>query len=621
MKSAIFVLACVCALSHADAEPKTVKLSVPSVGEVSVVCADPGGWRVSAAAKTEAGADVVTVELASDREARPPEFEVGFSFPGADVHHVWTPDYDKRFTLWPSFWPQSSGYVSQLASESPLLAALNSNDESVFSMAASEAFEKVVMTLGADARTCEIRGGLRFFSDPVPPRKSCRVSVRLDRRRLFWGDAVRTASDWVAAQAGFVAAPVPEAAYDPLYSTWYAYLQEVRDRPLEREARLAHDLGMRTMILDDGWQMPVARDTYDMTGDWQPATNRFPDMRGHVAAVRREGMRYMLWLAVPFVGERSAAWRRFRGKTLTVKEDGADGGKVAVLDPRFPEVREYLASTYERVVGEWGFDGVKLDFIDEFVRPDPDPAEKEDFAGRDIRGVPQAVDVLMKDVLRRLRAINPDVLVEFRQHYSGPAIRQYGNMIRALDCPADFTSNRRRICDLRLTCGRTAVHSDMLVWSADETPSGAAKPILSAIFGVIQYSMVLQTIPAAQREVIRHWLKFSQEHREALLKGEFRPHRPDLGYPFVEAQSASERIQAVYLDSWLVRTGAPDRPVCVINATDARELALRLDAAARIEGFDAVGRPAGTVKDVPAGLATVAVPPGGYVRITWRIGE
>ena len=66
MKRALFVLACVCALSHADADPKTVKLSVPSVGEVSVVCADPGGWRVSAAAKTEAGADVVTVELAHD---------------------------------------------------------------------------------------------------------------------------------------------------------------------------------------------------------------------------------------------------------------------------------------------------------------------------------------------------------------------------------------------------------------------------------------------------------------------------------------------------------------------------------------------------------------------------
>ena len=116
-----------------------------------------------------------------------------------------------------------------------------------------------------------------------------------------------------------------------------------------------------------------------------------------------------------------------------------------------PEVREYLISTYERVVGEWGLDGVKLDFIDSFQLPDKDPAIADGYAGRDYRSLPDAVDRLMKDVLTRLKKINPDVLVEFRQHYMGPAILQYGNMMRCADCPADPTANRKRICDLRLT--------------------------------------------------------------------------------------------------------------------------------------------------------------------------
>ena len=53
---------------------------------------------------------------------------------------------------------------------------------------------------------------------------------------------------------------------------------------------------------------------------------------------------------------------------------GKSPGRVGTLDPRFPEVREYLVQTYERVIGEWGFDGVKLDFIDCFTLGSHDPA-------------------------------------------------------------------------------------------------------------------------------------------------------------------------------------------------------------------------------------------------------
>ena len=147
-----------------------------------------------------------------------------------------------------------------------------------------------------------------------------------------------------------------------------------------------------------------------------------------------------------------------------------------------------------------------MDFIDQFKLVGEYPALKEDYAGRDCRSVPEAVNRLMKDVVVRLRKINPDVLIEFRQGYMGPAIRQYGNMMRCADCPADPTANRRRICDLRLTSGSIAVHSDMLVWSRDETPEGAALPILNALFSTIQYSMVLAKVPSAHREVIRRWL-------------------------------------------------------------------------------------------------------------------
>ena len=286
---------------------------------------------------------------------------------------------------------------------------------------------------------------------------------------------------------------MPDAAFDPLYSTWYAYLQDVRAKELEEEAGLAASLGMKTMILDDGWQKVDSTTFYSATGDWMPVPSRFPDMKAHVAAIHRAGLKYMLWLAVPFVGDESKAWTQFKDKALSIQGDKSPG-RTAVLDPRFPEVREYLIRTYERVVGEWDFDGVKLDFIDQFIQPKDDPAAKDGFVGRDYRSVPEAVNRLMKDVLTRLQAIKPNVLVEFRQHYMGPAILQYGNMMRVADCPADPCANRKRMCDLRLTSGGIAVHSDMLVWSRNETPEGAALPILNVLYSTIQYSMILKTI-------------------------------------------------------------------------------------------------------------------------------
>jgi alpha-galactosidase len=367
---------------------------------------------------------------------------------------------------------------------------------------------------------------------------------------------------------------------------------------------------MKTMILDDGWQKDESKGFYSKVGDWMPVKSRFPDMKRHVEKVHAAGLKYMLWLAVPYMGNEAAAYPRFKKMLLR-------DGECATLDPRFPEVREYLIRTYERAVGEWGFDGLKLDFIDSFTLPSKDPAVKEGYAGRDYRSLPQAVDRLMKDVLARLQKIRPDVLIEFRQRYMGPAIRQYGQMIRAADAPADPCTNRKRICNLRLTSGLTAVHSDMLVWSKDETPEGAALPILNVLFSTIQYSMVLQRLPAAHHQVIRHWLDFSQRHRSALLKGAFRPHHPENGYTWVEGEDDKERIVAVYAENACVRSGSADKPVYLVNATGGGEVIVDFAAKpARIELFTVLGKPAGQAS-AGAGLVRLAVPPSGYAKIVW----
>ena len=614
------VLAAIGVAGYADGMDGKAKViatvETPRSGIVEITCDDPAGWTFEPSVSEDAGRDVVTVRLNAQAVSKPPQFGVFFRVPGAGVQNVWTSDFSKDgFHLWPRlWWNWLTKYSSQLASEMPIAVGFNSTEESRVALACSETFEEVVFGLYAEEKSCDIIGRCEFFTQAAADRKEYVAKVMLDRRGRPWYETVKESAAWIDAVNGFKPADVPEAAYDPLYSTWYAYLQDVHDRELEAEARLAAQVGMKTMILDDGWQKQESKTFYSATGDWMPVKGRFPDMKRHVVEVHKAGLKYMLWLSVPFMGNEAKNYPRFKKMLLS----GTDTG---VLDPRFPEVREYLISTYERVVGEWGFDGVKLDFIDSFALPKEDPAVKENYAGRDYRSLPEAVDRLMKDVLSRLKKINPDVLVEFRQRYMGPAIRQYGNMIRAADCPADPTANRRRICDLRLTSGRTAVHSDMLVWSKDETPEGAALPILNVLFSTIQYSMILAKTNPEHLRVMRRWLAFTQEHRETLLKGAFRPHHPEGRYPVVEAEGARERIIAVYSPSACARVTSADKPAILVNATGAGRLLVSLPARpVRVEAFDVFGNPVSS-KVPREGLSEIEVPASGHVRIEFPPAE
>ena len=601
----------------AVASPVTNTVSTALCGDVRVVSDDPRGWKFALSSqKVCEGIEEVTVKISSAEESIPPEMILSFDYNGAKVRNVWTADYSKDYPrLWPALWNPWRG-SSQLACEIPLTVAIDGNNNSHLAVACSDAFNKADFGIIVKERTGDLICRFRLFNVEASPRKDYSVKFRIDTRVQYFGSAVSSASEWICKTSSLVPAPVPEDALEPLYSTWYAYLQDVKAPELEREAKLAADLGMKTMILDDGWQKLKSKTFYSATGDWNPVPSRFPDMKAHVDAVHRAGLKYMIWYSVPYVGEESKAWNTFKDKFLRIHGE-TPGGRVGVLDPRFPDVREYLIGLYERTIRDWGFDGVKLDFIDQFVftRDTPkDPVESTGMAGRDIRSLPEAVDELMRTILARLRKINQDVLVEFRQHYCGPAILQYGNMIRAADAPVDPGSNRRRICDLRLTSGRTAVHSDMIVWDRDETPEGAAQSVLSALYSVIQYSMVLDGIREDHKNVIRHWISFAREHRETLLKSQFRPYHPELGYPLVEAESASERIVTVYGMAGLIKASA-EKPLYIVNATDKKEVPVDMQGTGFVEYYDVFGNFVSS-RNIHAGVQVLEVPLSGYAKIS-----
>lgn len=578
---------------------------------VSISCDNPGSWAFKVEEVSLNGVTEATVLLTSPTNAVPPLFEVTFTASGTDVGHVWVPVCE-RSQLFPYEWGRAR-YTSELAKGSPIAAAFSEHDTNRLTASCDEALRYVEYGLSLGASDAKLYGCFRFFKKIEAPIDFYRVKIRIDERDIFWSKPVEDATAWIVASNGFKPAYVPEAAFDPLYSTWYAFWQDVTDKRLEKEFAPAAELGMKTFILDDGWQIEKPLGVYGTTGDWLPAPSRFPDMKGHVAKAHKAGLKYLVWAALPKVGHASEAYKRFKGKFLL---DEPVESCSAMLDPRFPEVREYLAATFAARLRDWDLDGLKLDFIDNMSYPAVDPAIAENFAGRDIKSIPHAVDVLMKEVLRRISEVKKDALVEFRQQYIGPAMLQYGNIFRSLDCPNDLVANRRQIADLRLTSMRQAVHADMLVWNRGDTPENAGRMILSAIFAAVQYSMQLDGLKKSHRDVIRHWIAFANEHREALLKGEFRPHHHDLCYPWIESWSAKERIAAVYCDGIIVPVLDDGKKTIVLNASSARGVAVEMkgEGARRVELRDVFGRKSGETT-LSKGIVRLDVPESGYAII------
>ena len=105
-------------------------------------------------------------------------------------------------------------------------------------------------------------------------------------------------------------------------------------------------------------------------------------------------------------------------------------------------------------------------------------------------------------------------------------------------------------------------------------------------------------------------------HREALLKGSFRPHHPENGYTWIEGESAAERVITAHANDVCVNIGASDRPVLLVNATGGKGLLAEFVANARVEFFDVFGKPAGSAS-VAKGISRLSVPVSGFAKVVW----
>lgn len=534
----------------------------------------------------------------------PSQLTIKWSVPLIGITGYWTPNSNL-----PRFIAMRASLEANLASQAPVAALFGDHSLNRYTFSLSDAFHKTVFNLSVKEEEARLNCSFNINLAEHEQKQDYQVGLLLDVRQQPYHESLNHVASWWAAMPAYKPAYVPPAANLPVYSTWYSYHQNFTEQQLLDECVQAKALGYETIIVDDGWQTLDTHRGYAYTGDWEP--ERIADMQGFAKKVHDTGMKLMLWYSVPFIGYQSKSFKQFEGKYLYRN----DRLSAAVLDPRYPQVRDFIVSKYVKDLKEWNLDGFKLDFIDNFTN------EAEDLppvtAEADFTSLYEGIDQLMVAIKNALTAVKPDILIEFRQSYTGPAMRKYGNMFRAGDCPNSALTNRIRTTDIKLLAGNTAVHSDMLMWNYQEPAPLAAQQFSNILFSVPQLSVRLKEIPVPHLNMVRFYTRFWLDHKEVLLDGDFEALSPELNYPLLQSTKNRRMVVGLYADMPVtLKKGIAN--LALVNAKDNEEVLFKLPEAAKydLEIFDCEGNlmKKGRVS-LKKGIHLFQVPPSGIMKL------
>jgi len=541
----------------------------------------------AAADTTSVSNGVVEISASGEGEVR-----IEWRIPCTSAVAYWSPEGSSSRWL-PPAWAKPQ--TSTLARGSAVGSLIGAGDANICSFAALQT------TALTSAGVVEESGEFRFWV-----QASKQLTLRIDTSSRHYSQAL---TDFAAWWATSFAINVPAAARIPAYSTWYSMHQNITPEAVERQAALAKDIGCDVIIVDDGWMTTDRTRGYGHCGDWEPTS--LPDTASHVSRVHELGLEYMLWYAIPFIGWDSEVWEQFKPYALRNLEHM----QAIVVDPRYPFVREYLATKLARAVEDWGMDGLKVDFVDWFATPDVPDAGPD----ADCQDVSVGVERLLAEIHSRITSANANAMIEHRQPYISHGLWPYATMIRATDCPLSPAENRQRTIDLRLTSDKLAVHADMLMWHPSETPQQVAVHLINVLFAVPQISVDLATQSPEQLETLRFWLGIFRSNVKVLQLSTLEPSRPELGYPMVRTTDSETVVVARYApmpvdvpcEGWstlMVANADNDTQVILLGGPGEPVLAVVQDSQGRQFSSEMVS--------FQQGATIVSVPTGGLLTLS-----
>jgi alpha-galactosidase len=187
------------------------------------------------------------------------------------------------------------------------------------------------------------------------------LSLPLTFMMVHQGDHFRPLDTYrrLMAERGVTAARVPQASYAPIWCAW-GYERNFTTDEVYGTLPKAKSLGLEWAVLDDGWQTSV--------GDWTVDRSKFPrggeDMKAFADRIKAAGMRPRLWFSPLAAGPESALLRAHPDMLLLDRDGAAQNvtwWNSYTLCPAYQPTVDFFRAQMRRIIGDWGFEGVKLD--------------------------------------------------------------------------------------------------------------------------------------------------------------------------------------------------------------------------------------------------------------------
>jgi alpha-galactosidase len=274
----------------------------------------------------------------------------------------------------------------------------------------------------------DVEPGPRLISLPVstPDARHAHMAVRSKRKQTLGpgetfhtlrtfvsvhrGDYFRTLTEYrrLMVRQGFQMATAPESAFGPIWCAW-GYGRSMQLKQVVDTLPTVKEMGFSWVTLDDGWQ--------NNYGDWELDPKKFPhgdaDMKALVDRIHAEGFKAQLWWS-PLSAVPDSQVLKDHSDYLLLNEDGSKR-KISwwnsfYLCPADQGVVEYHKALVRKILGEWGFDGLKLD--GQHMNAVPacyNPAHHHKRPEDSVEALPD----FFKEIYETARSVKPDALVEF----------------------------------------------------------------------------------------------------------------------------------------------------------------------------------------------------------------
>ena len=394
------------------------------------------------------------------------------------------------------------------------------------------------------------------------------------------GDYFRTLTEYrrLMMRQGFQMASAPDSAFGPIWCAW-GYGRSVQLKQVYDTLPTVKKMGFSWVTLDDGWQSNY--------GDWAVDPKKFPhgdaDMKALVDRIHEEGFKAQLWWS-PLSAVPDSQLLKDHSDFVLLNRDGSKR-KISwwhsfYMCPADRGVVEYHKALVRKILGEWGFDGLKLDGQHmNAVPPCYNPAHHHKRPEDSVEALPD----FFRELYETARSVKPDALVEFcpcGTAYSFFTMPHF-NMSVASDPESSFQIRSK---------GKTlkALMGDNVPYFGDHVElSDGAIDFASTVGvgGVVGTQFVLPNLvkkhsksdlTPQRQKVFEQWLHIYKD--KMLSRGEYLGDLYDIGFDRPEAhviRKGEEMYYAFFARHWsgpIELRGLQDRTYRIVDYVNNKDL-------------------------------------------------